>query len=71
MEYREYIHKFRHQPTSKLVKQYATSNAQFRQIAREEFKKRHVPISKLPYKKRAQTSRGLPGLFSNMGSFRL
>ena len=51
MDFKKYESKFRQRKTSSLIKGYGGYNAEFRRIARSEFKKRRVPINKLPYKK--------------------
>lgn len=62
--YREYINKFRKTPTATLKKKYHGYNAQFKAIAREEFKKRGVSKKSLPYKtKRRQSGFGSISLF--------
>ena len=53
---KNYEKKFRKRPTSTLISGYKRYSADFRAIARDEFKKRKVPTSKLPYKKRSVNS---------------
>jgi hypothetical protein len=55
MDFKKYEQKFRKTKTSTLLKDYHKYNADFRRIAREEFKKRNVPASKLPYKSRKRS----------------
>ena len=52
--YGKYETRFRKRKTETLIKNYHKYNDDFRKIARDEFKKRKVPTSKLPYKKRTK-----------------
>lgn len=60
INYKKYVANFRAKSTGVLIKRYPHCNDDFRRIAREEFKKRRVPQSKLPYTKpkRSQRNRG-------------
>jgi len=62
MDFKNYECKFRKRPTKSLISGYSRFNDEFRKIARDEFKKRKVPASKLPYKKRVAQRRNV-GLF--------
>jgi len=57
MDYKDYERKFRKNSTKYLIERYNGFNDDFRRIARDEFKKRKVPASKLPYKKRTVTKK--------------
>ena len=61
MDFKEYERKFRKRPTKSLISGYSRFNDDFRRIARDEFKKRKVPASKLPYKKRVVQRRNIWG----------
>jgi len=49
---RVYKRKFKEKPTTYLIKHYDGFNSEFRGYAREEFRRRKVKASSLPYKKR-------------------
>jgi hypothetical protein len=61
MNFKEYEQKFRKRTTNSLISGYHRFNDDFRRIARDEFKKRKVPTSKLPYKKRVVKRRNTFG----------
>ena len=52
--YRAYIARFRASKTSSLIRRYKHYNADFRKIARDELRKRRVPASKLPFRKKGR-----------------
>ena len=57
MDFKKYEQDFKKRKTSALIKGYSKYNADFRRIARSEFRKRRVPTRMLPYtvpKKRQQ-----------------
>lgn len=56
MDFEKYEQKFRKRSTKSLISGYSRFNNDFKIIARSEFKKRKVPDSKLPYKKRKRVS---------------
>ena len=49
--YGKYETQFRKRSTKSLITGYHRFNADFRKLARDEFKKRKVPVKSLPYKK--------------------
>ena len=63
MSFKEYEKKFRKRTTSSLIKGYSRFNDDFRRIARDEFKRRNVPSSKLPYTKRKGTQKKSSSMF--------
>jgi len=56
-----YQSKFRKRSTKSLLSGYSRFNDDFRRIARDEFKKRKVPSSKLPYKKKVAQRKNIWG----------
>jgi hypothetical protein len=58
--YRSYLKSFRGKSTEWHIKNYDKHNEQFRAIARDELRKRKVPVSKLPWKPKQRNPYAYP-----------
>ena len=62
----EFRRRFKMRSTARLIRDFPRANEEFRRIAREEFRRRRVPVRQLPFKRRRRMMpRGLFG--GNLG----